>query len=263
MRIGAFEKRKYEGVEASVRGAAILGVRGNRLTLVAGLMACMFSAVAGILFLSAVGLVLEIGAPGIPPNVMGLILSVAEVFLALFLVLPMVFGLYRVVLSMRDGEPFEFSSLFFYFGSLRAYGRGLGMTLLLLASIAPCVVLYGVTLIASTTASETLHAVVGLSTAPLVVLALFMSCRCYPFLTLALSDSDAPLIQTMRRAIRLTSHRVWSVFVFRMRRFIAFLLSLLSVGVVTLLHTLPLTLLASCEFTLLLAEKQDSNAYES
>ena len=228
-----------------MRGAAILGVRGNRLTLIAGLMACMFSAVAGILFLSAVGLVLEIGAPGIPPNVMGLILSVAEVLLALFLVLPMVFGLYRVVLSMRGGESFEFSSLFFYFGSLRAYGRGLGMTLLLLASIAPCVVLY------------------GLSTAPLVVLALFMSCRCYPFLTLALSDSDAPLIQTMRRAIRLTSHRVWSVFVFRMRRFIAFLLSLLSVGVVTLLHTLPLTLLASCEFTLLLAEKQDSNAYES
>ena len=263
MRIDTFKMRKDEGFVACERGKALLGVRGNRLMLIAGLMVCMFSAVAWIFVLSAVSLLLETEALYDAQAVVELAFVIAEFLLAVLFVFPMILGLYRVVLSLRKGDPFDFSLLFFYFGSFRAYARGLGMTLLLLASVAPGLVLYALRLIAMMTGADAWYAVFGILAAPLVALTIYSSCRCYPFLCLALSDPDTPLFRILRRAIRLTSRRVWSVFVFRMRRILAFLLSLLSIGVVTLVHTLPLTLFASCEFTLLLVEKQDFNAYES
>ena len=256
-------ERASEAREALARGKARLAERGNRLMLIAGLMICMFAAITALLLVSAVSVALDTESMYEALPVVDAVFSATMFLLAVLLVFPVVLGLYGTALSLRRGEAFDFSSLFFCFGSLRSYGRGLCVTLLILAGGAPFLVLFVLSLIATVLDADILYGVIGFSALPLIVLGLYTTSRCYPFLTLALNDPGESLLRTMRRALRLTSHRVWSVFVFRMRFFFAFLLSLLSIGVVTLFHTLPLTVFASCEYAMLLAEKRSPNAYES
>ncbi|MBR4872283.1 MAG: hypothetical protein IKV00_00455, partial [Clostridia bacterium] len=93
----------------------------------------------------------------------------------------------------------------------------------------------------------------------LVLLGIYTTGKSFPFLIVALLDDRIPLSESMRRAKAATARKMRSIFVFRMRFFLLFLLSLLSVGVVTLLHVLPYLILAHQEYAIILSDGESDS----
>lgn len=242
------------------RARNVLGTSGNRVKLIIGLLLCILATVSILLIVSALSLLVDFETLYAASAVRGALVEMALVMiqsiLVLLLTFPVYLGLYSVALDMRRGMSVSFSGLFAFFDSPTAYFRGMGIIFRIVGRAYPYLILYGLSLAAYLTETDVMYGVVGIAVIPLVALGLYTTGRSFPFLTFALCNPGVPLRHTMMNAKAMTHKKTLSIFVFRMRLLWRFLLSLASIGVVTLFHVLPLSIIATHEYAFALARWQ-------
>lgn len=242
------------------RARSLLGADGNRVKLIVGLLICVLATVTVLLIVSALSLMIDFEGIYATSAALGALVEVAFMLIQLILVLllafPLYLGLFSAALRMRRGEPFSLGDLFMFFDSPAAYLRGWGITVRVVGRAFPYLILYGLSLLAYLLASDVFYGLVGIAAAPLVILGLYTTGRSFPFVMLALCNPGASLKHTMINAIAMTRKKTLSILVFRMRLLWRFLLSLVSIGVVTLFHVLPLMILADNEYAFELVRSQ-------
>ena len=242
------------------RAGGVLGTGGNRVKLIVGLLICILATVSALLIVSALSLLVGVEALYATSVFLGALVEVALVLVQFILILllgaPLCLGLYSAALGMRRGVSVTLADLFTFFDSPAAYFRGWGIIIRIVGRAYPYLILYGLSFMAYLTESDIIYGIVGLTALPLILLGLYTTGRSFPFLTFALCNPHIPLGHTMTNAKAMTRKKTLSIFVFRMRLLWRFLLSLLSIGVVTLLHTLPLSILATHEYAFALARQQ-------
>lgn len=234
------------------KAKGILGAAGNRLGLIQGLLALALGTVSVLLIVSAVAIVIDLegiySALGDQEILADVAFLLAEILLLLFLVYPLYLGVMMMAVKMQKNETASVADLFWCFDSARAYRRGMGILFRTLLRSLPFWLVCGLSMAAAVLTLDSLYIAVGYVTLPLVCLGIFSTARSYPFVVLALGNPDVPLGDVMRMALRSTKRRFWSIFVFRMQRFAYFVISLVSIGVITLLHTLPMNMIATAEY---------------
>lgn len=239
----------------------ILDLRGNRLNLVVGILACILATVAVAMIASAFDLAFDL------PSLLGesmtvIAVSLLQAVLSFFTVYPLYLGLFRVAMNMCRGEATEFSQLFVFYGSLRMLGRAWGIQLRILWNSFPLLLVVALPYLSlfeySDLISKLLIPILASSESLLLFAGLCTSSRIFPFAMLAVDDLGMPLSEAAKQAKAAVKGSVFSVFAFRIRLMWRFLLSLLTVGVVTLFHVLPLTLLAYNEYSTELLNSKES-----
>lgn len=254
-------KKKEERKAALARARTVLGANGNRMTLILGLFVCVFASVSIVLLISAISLFLDLDAlytqdPALAAILNGA-LTVLNDLLMLFLAFPLYLGLVSVALRARSGAPIETTSLFCFFDSPRSFFRGFAILIWVLARAFPFLTLRAALILQGTLQSELIYTIACCAALPSILLGLYTTGRSIPFLTLVLSDERLSLSEAMRIARAATARKTFSILVFRMQLLLKFLLSLLSVGVVTMIHVLPLMLLARHEYAVSLIESKE------
>lgn len=254
-------EKQEERKTALERARVVLGENGNRMTLIVGLFVCVFASFSIVLLISAISLFLDLDAlytenPAVAA-ILGALLTVLNDLLMLFLAFPLYLGLVSVALRARSERQIEAASLFCFFDSPRSFFRGLAILICVLARAFPFLLLRAALILQGTLQSDLIYAITGSAALPLILLGLYTTGRSIPFLTLVLSDERLSLSEAMRVARAATARKTFSILVFRMQLLLKFLLSLLSVGVVTMIHVLPLILLARHEYAVSLIESKE------
>ena len=259
MTMDLFKEREHAISEAK----RLLGERGMRLRLILGIIACAFSAVSVLILVSSFGFLVDFDAlykisPDLAVGAEIALIALQDI-LGLLLSLPVFLGFLRGGLAMRNGRPFEFADLFYFFDSPASYARGMGILLRLAWRAFPLVILRIFSLAAVFLPLDDFYFLMILLEVVLIFLGIYTTGKSFPFLIVALLDDRIPLSESMRRAKAATARKMRSIFVFRMRFALLFLLSLLSVGVITLLHVLPCWILATQEYAMILSENDSDS----
>lgn len=254
------ENRKDMQKAVLSRAKEVLETAGTRVRMTVGLLICVLATVSVVLIVSALSLLVDFEVLYATSSFLGALTEIALVLVQLALILllaaPLYLGLLAAAIKMRRGASVTLADLFAFFDSPSAYFRGWGMITRVVGRAYPYWILYGLSLLAFLTESEIVYSIVGATAVPLILWGLYTTGRSFPFLTFALCNPQVPLRYTMMNAKAMTRKKTLSIFVFRMRLLWRFLLSLLSIGVVTLLHTLPLSILATHEYAFALARQQ-------
>lgn len=168
---------------------------------------------------------------------------------------PLYLGIYRMAVQMSREEAVHLLDVFYYFGSKRLYRRALLILLRTACFLLP--VCGAIQALADAVGIENGMLVVVLSL--LLLVAVFFICLVIfsctgGYITLSILRENAPLSECAALARELSRGRMWGNVLFLLPLVWRLLLSLLSVGVVLLLHTLPVSLLASANYVGRLAE---------
>ena len=253
------KRKKKEQTTVLSRARGMLGEPGNRVRLIVGLLLCILATVAVLYMVSALSLLVSFDVIYTTAPQLALMIEIAFVALQLAALLmlcaPLYLGLYSMALVMRRGAPCTFADLFVFFDSPSEYIRGVGISAFLFGRGYPFLILYLLSFAATVTGELLLSSIVGIAVLPLILLGVYTTGRSYPFLTFALCNPTVPLGRVMVICKGMTRKRLLAIFVFRMRLLWRFVLSLFSVGVITLLHTIPHAVFATHEFSFSLARQ--------
>lgn len=241
----------------------LLGEREMRLRLILGILTCVFSAVSVMIVVSSFSFAVDFDAlvavsPDLAVVVESALIVLQDIFV-FFLSFPLFLGFLRSVLTMRKGSAFEIADLLCFFDSPASYARGMGILFRLAWRAFPFVILRIFSLVAVFLPLDDFYFLMILLEVGLIFLGIYTTGKSYPFLIFALLDDRIPLSESMHRAKAATARKMRSIFVFRMRFALLFLLSLLSVGVITLLHVLPCWILATQEYAMILSENDSDS----
>ena len=160
-----------------------------------------------------------------------------------------------MALVMRRGAPCTLADLFVFFDTPSEYIRGMEISVRLLGQSYPFLILYLLSVAAQLMEENLFSSVAVFAVPPLILLGFYTTGKSYSFLTFALCNPTVPLDRMMVICKGMTRKRRLAIFVFRMRLLWRFALSLLSIGVVTLLHTVPQAVFATHEFSFSLARQ--------
>ena len=255
------ESPKTIRTEALKRAKEGLGTKNHRLLLVEGLLACILATVSVCLILDAFDMVF--GVFSTFEEALALLFFDASVsVVCFFLIWPLYLGVVRTAVEMVNGRSVELSHFFVFYSSFRMFFRAIRIQLLILLHAFPFLLIYAPKYLFLLGETKPLPSFLPWLSIPAAVLVAFIgfcfTMRIFPFLALVLGEDEMSLGKALRRARKATKKQFFSVFAMRIRMLWRFLLSLLSIGVVTLLHTLPLILLAYGEYAAALAANADN-----
>lgn len=179
------------------------------------------------------------------------------VYLAFFFLTapPLYLGLYRMAVRMSHEESTNILDVFHYFSSRALYRRAITIVLRTACFVLP-VCLAGL-LVGSTLGMEDGLILTALSFCLLVIvflLCLLIFSLSGGYITLAVLRENAPLSECRTMAREISRGRAWTSVIFLLSLTWRSLLSLLTVGVVLLIHTLPMSILASANYVGRLSE---------
>ena len=247
--------------DRALRGARkTLNYKNNRLLLVVGILACILSTVSVFLLYEAFDIAFAFSGRVMPFAAM-LVLDVTTSILCFFMVFPLYLGVARGAIFLSCGRPIEFSQFFVYYSSLRMFWRALEIQMCMALYAFPFLAigifkylhLMGATFKVIGILAWVLTPVIPI----LLLLGFYTTTRIFSFAILALGDSKMSLGRALYYAKMATRGRFFSVCAMRIRFLWRFAVSLLSIGVVALIHTLPLILLAYGEYAAELVESAD------
>lgn len=172
-----------------------------------------------------------------------------------FTAAPVCFGLYRMAVRMSREEEAQLLDVFYYFSSRKLYGRAIKLVFWTACFVIP---VYGAGALA-VHAFQTENGVLLVLSLLLLGVVFLLSLLLFSleggYLTLSVIREDAPLGECRALAREVSRGKAWENVLFLLSLLWRLCLSLLSVGVVLLLHTLPVSLLASANYVGRLAEK--------
>ena len=248
---------KQQRVKCLTKAKAVLDKDGNRLTLIVGILCCIMTAVSVLLMLSAIYEAVPFSSFFDYAEVAVLFGSV-QMLLSFFLVFPLYLGVLRTAGKMCRGEPVAVTSFFEYYRSFSALWRAWGIQLRIFWRALPILIVIAsgyVPLFIDTAELYNALTIVIWSVSPLLLIwGFFSTSRLFAFAPLAVCDDSSPLGTVAKQAKQAARKKMGRIFAMRLRMLVGLILSLLSVGVITLIHTMPLTLLAYSELANELAD---------
>lgn len=239
---------------------ALLSRDGNRTVLILSVLICAVASFLPTLVISwPLTYLIDWETLYREDLVLYAILYYAEwlVYLAFFFLTapPLYLGLYRMAVRMSREESTEILDVFHYFSSRELYRRALLIILRTACFVLP-VCLAGL-LLGSTLGMEGGLIFTVLSLCLLVVvflLCLLIFSLSGGYVTLAVLRENAPLSECRAMAREISRGRGITNVTFLLSLTWRILLSLLTVGVVLLIHTLPMSILASANYVGRLSE---------
>ncbi len=223
---------------------------GNRLGLIVCILACILATVSVILIVTALNAAFDFG--GLLGSSLAIILlNLLQTALCFFAVWPMYLGTFHVALEIGRGQSADFLRIFDFYSSFALLCRAWQIQLHVLLRSYPLVlviVLPYVTLLLPTDIALVVGVILALAEPFLIFWGLLTSNRIFPMVALTFDEPEMPAQEAAFLAYQMTEGQTWSIFAMRVRLLWRFALSLLSIGIVTLIHVLPLALLAYSEY---------------
>lgn len=229
----------------------VLSRRGNRLRLIEALlltvlMCGLYAVIDGMA---------SVLAPLLPQTqLFSLLLHVCRgcvwFLLSLFLIFPLLVGLFRMAYRMERQQETVLAELFDAFGSAKAYGRALGLSFGFAWRAALTVLVVCGTYSLADALKLPLAAVVGVSLLIVAEVAVCILLMSRSFYTLALSflEPNASLSQCRRASKRMYRAARLRGVGFLLHFLPQLLLGLMTFGILLLMHTLPKMLIAYFRF---------------
>lgn len=237
---------------AEKKAKDVLEQGDNRLKLVAGLLVC-----ASLTFVMwSISDAAEMMLWHVLEDVAfcSLIANAFLCLLLLFTVAPVYFGLFFVAARMLRNEKTEIIEIFDYFSSPRAYGRALTLAVNVFVRILPVVLvlrapyIFGMLSFSIELPEYLYGAGVTLISVLLSAILVLPVSSSFGFVSFAELYPDISVRQAAKLAKRARKKNYSQVFALSYSTLLKLLLSLLTVGVVTLIHTVPMSLLRYASF---------------
>lgn len=239
---------------------ALLSGKGNRVTLILSILICAVASFLSTLVVSwPLTYLLDWEGLYYGSYLIYAFLYYAELTVCLvfffFTALPLYLGLYRMAVRMSREEPVHLLDIFYYFSGAPLYRRALVLLLRVVGFAAP--VCGASLLLSSALAAEDGAVLVVLSA--LLVIVVFLICLLLfslsgGYITIAILREDAPLSECRTLTKKISGGKAWGNVAFLLSLTWRLLLSLLPAGVLLLVHTLPMSMLASANYIGRLAE---------
>ena len=237
---------KQQRILARAKARECLNGKGNRLLLIWGILACVLVTVALSIVVDSFYVILARDFR-VTEAVALLCLGAARFLLFYFLAFPLYLGVVDAAGRISRDEQADLFVFFGFYRSLRMLGRAwriqLRVAVAALPFFAVAALRYAIAFCPSLAWESVFSAVFTLAL-PLAVIGGFLSTgRVLLFVRMAVRDEGRSLRNVRKETARLARGNMRSLHLLRLRYWSAFLLSLLSIGVVTLIDTLPTSLL--------------------
>ena len=243
---------------SEARAREALERKGNRLKLAVSVIICV--AITFVMWNTSDAVELLVGCFVSDPTVCYLVANGLLYFLLVFVASPVYLGVFFAAARMLRGESVEIIDVFDSFSSSRSYGRALGLALNMFLRILPIVLILRLPYAARALSGwleipksfADYGSVISIVAALIIVLPVASS---FGFVGFAEMHREQSLRQAVKRARKARKGKSSLVFSLAYSTLLKLLLSLLSVGVITGLHTIPLALLRYAS----LAQELDNN----
>ena len=170
------------------------------------------------------------------------------VILLVYLVIPLYVGTYRMSVNMLSGQNTEIADIFDVFSSFRAYNRALGLSFGMFFRILPIIIALRIHYIMDYLSNwlvffEETEKAVDIAFIPLAILLVFWACRSFGNISLAYLDESQRIKRTRKlgRKIRKGNYKI--IIALAYTTLFKLILSLLTLGILTIFHTVPLAML--------------------
>ena len=210
----------------------------NRLKLVMCCIICAVVTVLAWLLSDVVVIAFGVFSLTVPFFVSSAVMTV----ILLFLAAPLYIGTFKMAVRMLDGENAEIVDIFEVFASRAEYVRALALSFLLFLRMLPLVVVIFAPM-AVIDISESATQIINLLLAPAAVLALIFAAHSFGFVGFACIDEGLSVSQAAKMASKARKGNYKSVYALAFSTLLKLLLSLMTLGILTVIHTVPTALL--------------------
>ena len=168
--------------------------------------------------------------------------------LIILLVAPVYIGMFGLAMRMSQGENTEIVDIFDTFSSLKSYGRALRISLNLFVRILPIVLLLRFPYLLDTlayyfTVPELVYEYVWFAVIPIALVVVLPVGSSFGFVSFSYLYENESLRACVRQARKARKGNYKAIYSLVYTTLIKLLLSLLTVGVWTVIHTIPMALL--------------------
>lgn len=224
-----------------------LAKEGNRVTLSAAVLLCVALTMVVWLLSELPGIVLD--TLGVSEEYMYYPVSrLTLVVLMLFFVAPVYIGAFRMSLKMLGGENAEIADVFDAFSSFKAYVKALGLSLKIFFRILPIIIVLSLRAIMDYLSfwfvfyDETLMAV-DICFIPVALLLALFACRSFGIVSFAFVCEPMRFLKTQKFARKARKGNAKAVCSLAYITLFKLILSLLTLGIAAVVHTIPLAML--------------------
>ena len=241
------QTRKELSCNAAKIAKATLATEGNRVKLSVAVLIC--TSLTMLTWLLSELPVTVLDALGI--NEEYLYFPISQLTLSLLILLfvaPVYLGVYRMSIKMLLCESAEIADVFDSFSSCRAYARAIALSLKILVRILPIILVLRIHAIMNYLSywlvfyDETLTAV-NICFVPVALLLVLFACRSFGIVSFAFFDESARFGKTQKAARKARKGNAKAIFALAYKTLCGLVLSLLSLGVAAIVHTIPLAML--------------------
>ena len=237
---------KQQRIVAREEARNCLNAKGNRLLLILGILSCILATIALSIAVDSIFVALNLHSR-LGNAVAALCAGSVRFLLFYFLAFPLYLGVVSVSGKLSRGEQADFFSFFEWYRSFRMLWRAWRIQIRVLWAAFPFLAISALRYMTYFHQFPELEyaatAILTSALAPILIWAFFSTGRMLLFVRLAVRDEEHSLRSIGKRTARLAKGNMVSVNLLRLRCWGELALSLLSIGVVTLMHSLPMSLL--------------------
>jgi hypothetical protein len=242
--LGMVKNLKYH---AQKRAQSTLDSADNRLKLILCTLISTVLTVFVWVFSDLASIVLEM-AGSASAVLYSLVPNTLFCLMLVFLVAPVYMGTFKTALKMLKGEECFVADVFEGFSSRKLYGRYLGLSLVLFAALLPIVLALRMPWILTylsyaVNIDQGLVKLADVLFIPVALLFVLVSAHPFGFVTYSMLDEDISVAAALKKARTARKGNYRSVYALAFSTLMKLLLSMLTLGTVTIIHTVPMALL--------------------
>lgn len=249
--------------ECEKKARDVLNMGENRIKLACAVLLCASITVLLWLVSSLSSNVLDtIG--GMPEYAYYPAAQIMLYVLVIFLAAPLYVGCFRMSLLMTYGEQVEIIDVFYTFSSAGSYFRALRLSLGVFLRILPIIIALRIHAIMNYLSfwlvffDETIKAV-NIFFVPVAILLVMLACFSFGSVSFAYICEDMKLCKARKYARKARRKNYGSVIAVAYTTLFKLVLSILTLGILSVVHTIPLAMLTYCHTALKLKNIYDNN----
>lgn len=244
------------------RAKSVLAKEGNRTKLAGAVLICISLTMIMWLFADLSGIILDM-IGNVEEYVYYPVARLSLVILILYLVAPLYVGTFRMAGRMLQGEETEIADMFYTFSSGKAYRRALRLSFKIFWRILPIIIALRIHAIMDFLSywlvfyDETILAV-NIGFIPVALFLVLFVSRSFGLVSFAYFNESMKLRKTRKYARKARRGNYSSICAVAYGTLFKLIFSLLTLGIATVVHTIPLAMLTYGALAEQLKEKFDT-----
>ena len=249
--------------EAINRARRVLNVDGNRLKLACAVLICTCVSIIMWLVSSLSTMVLDM-IGGVEEYLYYPIASGLLYLLIIFLVAPLYVGCYKMALSMLAGENAQVVDIFDTFSSAKAYSRALRLSIGCFLRILPIIIAWRIHVTMDYLSYwfvffDITVKMVNIFYIPVALLLVLFACGSFGSFGFAYMLEEQKLRKTRKYARKARKGNRTSAILIAYSTLLKLILSVFTLGIMTVLHVVPMAMLSYGAMAMSLKDKFDIN----